>query len=129
MVGSARTIPCSRPSAWGPLSSASSISTSSASPANWSPSAAAAPALNVVVGGDELLGLKRGLLYAGAQGVLLTLWDVNDQSTADFMKIFYEQLQRNPNKALAAQYAMQEIRKLCPHPFYWAPFVLVGKYE
>ena len=42
--------------------------------------------LNVVVGGDELLGLVRGLLYAGAQGVLVTLWDVNDQSTADFMK-------------------------------------------
>src|SRR5262249_25221984 len=38
--------------------------------------------LNVVVAGDELLGLKRGLLYAGAQGILLTLWDVYDRSTA-----------------------------------------------
>jgi CHAT domain-containing protein len=85
--------------------------------------------LNVVVGGDELLGLKRGLLYAGAQGVLLTLWDVNDQSTAEFMKLFYEHLQRDPNKARAAQHAMAEIRRAYPHPFYWAPFVLVGKYE
>ena len=49
--------------------------------------------LNMVVGGDELLGLVRGLLYAGAQGVLVTLWDVNDQSTAEFMKLFYEALQ------------------------------------
>jgi CHAT domain-containing protein len=85
--------------------------------------------LNVVVGGDELLGLKRGLLYAGAQGVLLTLWDVNDQSTAEFMKLFYEHLQRDANKARAVQYAMKEIRRAYPHPFYWAPFVLVGKYE
>lgn len=85
--------------------------------------------LNVVVGGDELLGLKRGLLYAGAQGVLLSLWDVNDQSTAAFMKAFYEHLQRQPNKAKAVQYAMKEIRQDCPHPFYWAPFVLVGKYD
>jgi CHAT domain-containing protein len=84
--------------------------------------------LNVVVGGDELLGLNRGLLYAGAQGVLLTLWDVNDQSTAGFMKLFYERMQGGANKADAARYAMGEIRKAYPHPFYWAPFVLVGKY-
>jgi CHAT domain-containing protein len=84
--------------------------------------------LNVVVGGDELLGLVRGLLYAGAQGVLVTLWDVNDQSTAEFMKLFYEYLKTNPNKAQAVQYATGEIRKKYAHPFYWAPFVLVGKY-
>ena len=84
--------------------------------------------LNVVLGGDELMGLKRGLLYAGAQGVLLTLWDVNDRSTADFMQLFYRRLMINPNKAQALQYAMEEIRKAYAHPFYWAPFVLVGKY-
>ena len=84
--------------------------------------------LNVVVGGDELLGLVRGLLYAGAQGVLVTLWDVNDQSTAEFMKLFYEHLKTNPNKAQAVQHATSEIRKKYAHPFYWAPFVLVGKY-
>ena len=42
--------------------------------------------LSGVVGGDEQLGLVRGLLYAGARGVLLTLWDAYDSSTADFMK-------------------------------------------
>jgi CHAT domain-containing protein len=84
--------------------------------------------LNVVVGGDELLGLTRGLLYAGAQGVLLTLWDVNDQSTAEFMKLFYESLQSHKNKAEAVQEAMTEIRRRYAHPYFWAPFVLVGKY-
>ena len=86
--------------------------------------------LNVVVGGDELLGLVRGLLYAGTQGVLVTLWDVNDQSTADFMKLFYENLRKDgTNKAEAVRQAMREVRKEYAHPFYWAPFVLVGKYD
>ena len=85
--------------------------------------------LNMVVGGDELLGLVRGLLYAGAQGVLVTLWDVNDQSTAEFMRLFYKALQANKNKAQAVQEAMAEIRRRYDHPYYWAPFVLVGKYE
>jgi CHAT domain-containing protein len=84
--------------------------------------------LNVVVGGDELIGLKRGLLYAGAQGLLVTLWDVNDQSTAEFMKLFYSRLCAGSNKARAVQYATSEIRRAYGHPFYWAPFVLVGKY-
>src|SRR5262249_15388932 len=84
--------------------------------------------LNVVGGGDELIGLKRGLLYAGAQGALLTLWDVNDRSTAEFMKLFYERLGSNPNKAQAVQSAMEELRRAYAHPFFWAPFVLVGKY-
>jgi CHAT domain-containing protein/tetratricopeptide (TPR) repeat protein len=86
--------------------------------------------LNVVVGGDELLGLVRGLLYAGTQGVLVTLWDVNDQSTADFMKLFYENLRKDgTNKAEAVRQAMREVRKEYAHPFYWAPFVLVGKHD
>jgi CHAT domain-containing protein len=84
--------------------------------------------LNVVVGGDELIGLKRGLLYAGAQGLLLTLWDVHDASTAEFMKLFYERLGSSPNKAEAVRHAMADIRREYQHPFYWAPFVLVGHY-
>ena len=75
------------------------------------------------------MGLKRGLLYAGAQGLLLTLWDVNDQSTADFMKLFYEALRTTKNKANALRTATMEIRKMYAHPFYWAPFVLVGQYQ
>src|SRR5205085_12663966 len=66
--------------------------------------------LNVVVGGGELLGLVRGVLCAGTQGVMVTLWDVNDQSTADFMKLFYENL-RGKNKAEAMRQAMREVRK------------------
>ena len=83
--------------------------------------------LSAVVAGDELLGMVRGLLYAGAQAVLLTLWDANDMSTADFMESFYRHLLSSSNKARAAQLAMRDLRGRCPHPFYWAPFILFGQ--
>jgi CHAT domain-containing protein len=83
--------------------------------------------LNVVEGGDELMGLVRGLLYAGAQAALVTLWDVNDRTTEEFMTCFYRQLPTAAGKAEALRGAMQEVRQKYPHPFYWAPFVLVGK--
>jgi CHAT domain-containing protein len=85
--------------------------------------------LNVVVGGDELLGLVRGLLYAGAQAVVVTLWDVNDESSSELMKIFYEQIWSAPNKAVALRRAMAELRQSHPHPYHWAPFLLIGKYS
>jgi CHAT domain-containing protein len=85
--------------------------------------------LSVVVGGDEQLGLVRGLLYAGAHAVLLTLWDAYDGSTAEFMTAFYRQINKGRTKAQAAQDAMRKLRESRPHPFYWAPFVLIGDAE
>lgn len=82
--------------------------------------------LNVVVGGDELLGLVRGLLYAGARSVLVTLWDVNDRSTASFMASFYRHLAVCPQKDEALRRAMRDLRQEWYHQYYWAPFVLVG---
>jgi len=83
--------------------------------------------LNAIVGGDELLGLVRGLLYAGAGSVLLTLWDAYDRSTAEFMETFYRELQAGSTKGRAVQLAMRQLRERYPHPFYWAPFILVGQ--
>jgi CHAT domain-containing protein len=82
--------------------------------------------LNVVEGGDELLGLVRGLLYAGAQSALVTLWDVNDRSTSEFMRDFYARLPTAPSKAVALGDAMRALRDKYPHPYYWAPYMLVG---
>jgi CHAT domain-containing protein len=84
--------------------------------------------LNVAEGGDELLGLVRGLLYAGTQSALVTLWDVNDLSTSEFMSRFYRHLREAPHdKGIALQQAMRELRESHPHPYYWAPFVMVGR--
>lgn len=85
--------------------------------------------LNAIVGGDEILGLVRGLLYAGAQAVLVSLWDVNDAVTALFMKVFYRELMRAPSISAALRRTMQSIRSSHPNPAYWAPFVLIGDAE
>jgi CHAT domain-containing protein len=84
--------------------------------------------MNEVVCGDELIGLVRGLLYAGARSLLVSLWEVNDKSTAHFMKSFYANMVRGGDKASAMQVAMRETREKFPHPYHWAPFVMVGKY-
>jgi CHAT domain-containing protein len=83
--------------------------------------------MNAVSPGDELLGLIRGLLYAGAHSLLLTLWDVHDQSTAAFMTKFYLRLAAGEGKAHALQGAMRDLRYEYPHPYHWAPFLLIGK--
>jgi CHAT domain-containing protein len=86
-----------------------------------------ATGVNVVASGDELLGLTRGLLYAGARSVLLTLWNVHDLSTAEFMTAFYRHWKDNSSKPMALRAAMLELRDRYPHPYYWAPFALTGR--
>ncbi len=86
-----------------------------------------ATGLNVIKPGDEVVGLVRGLLQAGAQSLVLSLWDVHDRSTKEFMISFYGRLQKGLSKPLALQGAMTELRERYPHPYYWAPFMLIGK--
>ena len=86
-----------------------------------------ATGLNVIAAGDELLGLIRGALFAGARSLLLSLWDVNDRSTSLFMQSFYSELGAGRSKAHAFAAAAKEVRRTHPHPYFWAPFVLVGK--
>lgn len=83
--------------------------------------------LSAVIGGDELVGLVRGFLYAGARSLLLTMWQVDDLSTADFMTRFYAALNQGMPRARAAQAAMGGVRDRFAHPYYWAPFMLVGQ--
>ena len=86
-----------------------------------------ATGLNVLAAGDELLGLIRGALYAGARSLLISLWNVNDGSTAEFMKSFYKELNRGASKAEAFAVTARRLRDEYPHPYYWAPFLIVGK--
>jgi tetratricopeptide (TPR) repeat protein len=86
-----------------------------------------ATGLNVITAGDELLGLTRGLFYAGAQSLLLTLWDVHDASTSEFMASLYRNLPKASDRATAFQTAVRDVRSRYPHPYYWAPFTLTGK--
>jgi CHAT domain-containing protein len=86
-----------------------------------------ATGMNFVAAGDELLGLQRGLFCAGATTLLLSLWDVHDLSTSQLMQLFYQECLLSGNMAGALQRAMRELRQQNPHPYFWAPFVLIGK--
>lgn len=81
--------------------------------------------------GDELIGLTRAFLYAGAPSVLVSLWSVNARSTHELMLEFYRQLKKGADKATALQEAQIEImeKKEYRHPYYWAPFVLIGDWR
>ena len=83
--------------------------------------------MNFVADGDELLGLQRGLFCAGASSLLLSLWDVHDRSTAELMQEFYRGYIESGNMAGSLQSAMHKSREQNPHPYFWAPFVMVGK--
>lgn len=82
--------------------------------------------ISQVAPGDELLGLARGFLLAGARAVLATLWSVPDRSTADCMLAFHQGLAQGLPPARALQQAQQQVARHWPHPFHWAPFVLLG---
>ena len=82
--------------------------------------------MNQVTGSDDLLGFTRGFLYAGARSLLLSLWNVNDESTTALMVNFYREWQKGAAKSTALRSAMLAVRANHPHPFYWAPFLLVG---
>jgi len=77
-------------------------------------------------GADEIVGLTQALLQAGARSALVSLWSVDDESTAAFMRHFYAQLLQTTNRAEALREAQALHRENYSHPFFWAPFVLVG---
>ncbi|HWO02936.1 MAG TPA: CHAT domain-containing tetratricopeptide repeat protein [Blastocatellia bacterium] len=85
--------------------------------------------VNKVFPGDELHGLVRGFLYAGAPSVVASLWAVSDLSTADLMREMYSHLRDGATKRAALRRAQLAIKDAYGHPYYWAPFVLMGNPE
>ena len=83
-----------------------------------------------VTRGDEVLGLTRGFLYAGAENVLVSLWRADDVGTRDLMVPFYRNLLSGVPRAAALREAKVEFIEKSPkhaRPYYWAPFVLIGQ--
>lgn len=80
--------------------------------------------LSKVAPGDELLGLLRGFLLAGAPRVLSTYWTVDDASTAQLMGGFYAALLAGVRPAAALRSAQRTLARDHPHPYHWAAFAL-----
>jgi CHAT domain-containing protein len=81
---------------------------------------------SVVTGGDELIGLARGFLFAGASTLVQSLWRVEDGSTARLMARFYGALRSGSSRGAALRTAQLSLLAEGYPPFCWAPFQLVG---
>jgi CHAT domain-containing protein len=81
--------------------------------------------LGKIANGDDVVGLTRGFLYAGAATIVASLWKVDDQATSDLMRAFYGNLSRT-GKLDALRQAQLELKGKRPQPFFWAPFQLLG---
>jgi hypothetical protein len=89
-------------------------------------------ALGEEVRGEGLIGLTRGFMYAGASSVVASLWEVDDEATAELMKRFYgNMLQRDMTPAAALREAQNSIRQEAQwrSPHHWAAFTLQGEYR
>ena len=83
-----------------------------------------------LLSGEGILGLSRAFLYAGARSVVVSLWNVSDISTAQLMKNFYQHLVDNAANATALRQAKLKMARSSTetrHPYYWAPFIVVGE--
>lgn len=89
-----------------------------------------------IAGGDELLGLTRSFLYAGAASLLLSHWQIPDAVAAELIMTFYRHLAAGERKAAALRRAQLALLRRgreddaesshYQHPFIWAPFFLMG---
>lgn len=81
--------------------------------------------------GDEFVGMTRAFLAAGSAAVMATLWDVDDEASVRLMRNFYQRLRERTGSrdaGVALVLAQRELRasKEYAHPYFWAPFVIVG---
>ena len=79
--------------------------------------------------GDGVIGLSRSFIAAGVPSVVVSLWSVADESTADLMAEFYRQMQLTPDIAQALRKAMLVTLVKHPNPVDWAAFTLIGEAE
>ncbi len=100
--------------------------------------------LGAAIGGEGFLGLTRAFQYAGARSIVASFWQVSDLSTAPFMVQFYKNLKEGKTKDLALRKAQLDMiqQRILPtengevsggkdyvHPYFWAPFQLIGDWR
>jgi CHAT domain-containing protein len=89
-------------------------------------------ALGKNIRGEGVVGLTRGFMYAGAKAVVASLWRVEDDATAEFMRHFYfAMIENNEYPSAALRYAKLEIARdrRWRNPYFWAAFVLQGDWQ
>jgi CHAT domain-containing protein len=80
--------------------------------------------------GEGILSLARGFLYAGSKSVVMSMWEIDDKSGTDVVKMFYDHLLSGESKGEALRTARREYLKnasqLRSHPYYWSSLVIYG---
>ena len=77
--------------------------------------------------GQGVYGLRRAVMVAGAETLLTSLWKVDDKATRDLMERYYKNLLKGRGRSDAMREAALQLRKSHPHPYYWAPFIPIGR--
>ena len=88
--------------------------------------------LGKLIQGEGLEGLSRAFMYAGAKRLVVSLWSVDDASTADFMQDFYNthiKTGETITSALAQAKKSMISSKKYSAPYFWSPFVFIGDYK
>ena len=85
----------------------------------------------VKIRGEGLIGMTRGFMYAGAKRVVVSLWDVNDEGTAELMANFYREMLGGKKMSPASALRQAQISllkdKRWQNPYFWATFTLQGE--
>ncbi len=82
-------------------------------------------ALGEIKNGEGVYGLQRSMKLAGANYLLMSLWKVNDEATAELMHHFYKYLFAVKDPVMALQMAQAEVRKKYPSPYFWGAFIVL----
>ena len=84
--------------------------------------------LGTNLAGEGVMSMGRAFQYAGSRSILMSLWSVSERSSVQLVESFFQHLKGGMTKLQALNAARQDIRKAgYQHPFYWAPFILVGE--
>ena len=81
-----------------------------------------------VEAGDEIIGLTRAFLHAGAPALVASLWPLSDETALEFVGRFYKGLKKGQSPSTALTKAIRELKadERYSHPFFWAPYSLIG---
>lgn len=83
-----------------------------------------------VLAGEGVMSMGRAFQAAGAKAVLMSLWSVSENASVSLMESFFKHVKEGKPKLQAWQLARRELRDIgFDHPFFWAPFVLVGEVD
>ncbi|MDO9580377.1 MAG: CHAT domain-containing protein, partial [Bacteroidales bacterium] len=80
--------------------------------------------------GEGILSLARGFIYSGSQSVVMAMWEIEDRSGTEIIRMFYDNLKKGNSKSVALKKAriayLKKADQLRSHPYFWATLVIYG---